>query len=75
MWDKIKNLVAGAGDALGVEIPTDLGAVTDGASQLLGGSGVSDAVSGVTEAAGQIADVPAVAAVTDVIAAKGEPAA
>jgi hypothetical protein len=73
MWNKIKNLVAGAGDALGVEIPVDLGSLTDSASQLLGGSAVSDATAGVTEAATQLSDVPVVAAVTDAV--EGAPSA
>jgi hypothetical protein len=71
MWDKIKNLVAGAGDALGVEIPVDLGAVSDSASQLLGGSGLSEAVTGVTEAASQVTEIPVVTAVTDAVTDAG----
>jgi hypothetical protein len=49
MFQKIKDLMAGAGDVLGVEIPADFGAVSDAVTQITDVSGVTDAVSGVTD--------------------------
>ena len=46
MFQKIKDLTAGAGDALGVEIPTDLGAVSDVVAQAADVPGVADVVAG-----------------------------
>ena len=42
MFEKIKGLVAGVGDALGVEIPTEFGAVSDAVAQVVDVPGVSD---------------------------------
>lgn len=44
MFEKIKGLVAGVGDALGVEIPTEFGAVSDAVAQVVDVPGVTDAV-------------------------------
>jgi hypothetical protein len=63
MFQKIKDLMAGAGDALGVEIPTDFGAVSDAVTPFTDVSGVTDAVSGVTDAVSGVTD--AVSGVTD----------
>ncbi len=49
MFQRIKDLIAGAGDVLGVEIPADFGAVTDAVTQVTDLSGVTDAVSGATD--------------------------
>ena len=78
MWERLKSLVTGAGDALGIEVPelpTDLSAVTETVSQALGGSGVADALSGVVEAvpgadAAAVGDV--VAGVSESVSGAGE---
>jgi hypothetical protein len=49
MFQKLMDLMAGAGDALGVEIPTDFGVVSDAVAQVTDVTGVSDVLAGAAE--------------------------
>jgi hypothetical protein len=49
MFQKLMDLMAGAGDALGVEIPTDFGVVSDAVAQVTEVTGVSDVLAGAAE--------------------------
>jgi hypothetical protein len=49
MFQKLIDLVVGAGDALGVPIPVDLAGVSDAAAQITDLPGVTDAVAGSLE--------------------------
>ena len=49
MFERIKGLLTGAGEAIGVEIPADFTAVTDAVAQFADAPGVADVVDRVTE--------------------------
>jgi hypothetical protein len=49
MWESIKNLVTGAKDALGIELPVDLGAAGEAATEAA--QQLSDSAGGLAEGA------------------------
>jgi hypothetical protein len=46
MFQKMMDLVTGAGDALGVALPADFSAVADAVTQVTDAPGVTDAMAG-----------------------------
>jgi hypothetical protein len=46
MFQKMMDLVTGAGEAFGVAIPTDFNAVSDAVTQVTDAPGVTDAMAG-----------------------------